>query len=300
MKDASGASQMDARTQVTSLHGVSMLEAAKLPLEANVALALLHEPGGENDRRLINAAVGAQVNLHGDPALAAAQAARDEGNAPNAVLAAAAAIIGPRRQAGARRALRLLVDRFSALGLASATDESFDLRRLGRGDAPAFIGAARDPKAEALLAGLKARGARSAFVLPRIARRSPHRRRGARRDLRDARLGTALAQAHLAADGREPALVDAAVRHADRRVGPRLEARGRRLLRLANGGGRWLAQPDRGLLRRAARRRAVRGRPVRLQTLVGLLLTNGPGASSAQGAKERCRPTAPKAPSAYS
>ena len=37
MKDASGASQMDPKTQVTSLHGVSMLDAAQYPLEANVA-----------------------------------------------------------------------------------------------------------------------------------------------------------------------------------------------------------------------------------------------------------------------
>jgi hypothetical protein len=41
MKDCSGASQMDATTQITSLHGVSMLDAAQFPLEANVNLALL-------------------------------------------------------------------------------------------------------------------------------------------------------------------------------------------------------------------------------------------------------------------
>jgi hypothetical protein len=41
MKDASGASQMDAKTQVSSLHGTSMLDAATLPLESNVALALV-------------------------------------------------------------------------------------------------------------------------------------------------------------------------------------------------------------------------------------------------------------------
>ena len=38
MKDASGASQMDPTTQVTRLHGMSMLDAAQYPLEANVAL----------------------------------------------------------------------------------------------------------------------------------------------------------------------------------------------------------------------------------------------------------------------
>src|SRR5262249_44413153 len=43
MKDASGASQLDAKTQVASLYGVSMLDAAQQPLEANMSLALVHE-----------------------------------------------------------------------------------------------------------------------------------------------------------------------------------------------------------------------------------------------------------------
>jgi len=72
MKDCSGASQMDAKTQITSLHGVSMLDAAQNPVEANVNLALLHELGGENDMKLINVAIGAELNLHGSAALAAA------------------------------------------------------------------------------------------------------------------------------------------------------------------------------------------------------------------------------------
>src|SRR5258707_129197 len=41
MKDASGASQMDPKTQLSSLYRVTMLEAAQYPLEANVSLALL-------------------------------------------------------------------------------------------------------------------------------------------------------------------------------------------------------------------------------------------------------------------
>src|SRR5207248_8632461 len=97
MKDCSGASQMDAKTQVTSLHGVSMLDAAQYPFESNVSLALLHEPGGENDRKLMNIAIAAELNLHGTPELAAAQASREAGNAPNSVLAAAASVIGPQR-----------------------------------------------------------------------------------------------------------------------------------------------------------------------------------------------------------
>ena len=164
MKDASGASQMDAITQVTSLHGVSMLEAAKYQLESNVSLALLHDAGGENDKRLINVAIGAGLNLYGHPALAAAEAARDAGNAPNSALAAAACILGPRCQENARNVSRLLIDAFSAVGLSDALDDGFDISRIKIADLSLLVADQADPRADAMLAGLKARGAKSVFV----------------------------------------------------------------------------------------------------------------------------------------
>ena len=100
MKDTSGATVMDPATQVTSLHGVSMLDAAREPFESNLCLAILRERNGPNDNALANVAIAAHVNLHGDPMLAAADAAREAGNAPNSVLAAAASILGPRRVGG--------------------------------------------------------------------------------------------------------------------------------------------------------------------------------------------------------
>ena len=78
MKDASGASLMDPKTQVTSLHGVSMLTAAQYPFETNVCLALLHEAGDARSSELVNVAISAHLNLHGHPALAAAHAARHD------------------------------------------------------------------------------------------------------------------------------------------------------------------------------------------------------------------------------
>jgi succinyl-CoA synthetase alpha subunit len=166
MKDASGASQMDAQTQVTSLYNMAMLEAAQHPIESNISLALLHEMGGANDQSLINVAIGAGINLHGTPELAAAEAARGAGNAPNTVLCAAAAIIGPRRVDGARAAARLLIDRFAAAKLTDAADENFDLRKVAN-DAKsraALVSDKRDASAEAMLAGLEARQAKSVFV----------------------------------------------------------------------------------------------------------------------------------------
>ncbi|MGF6935986.1 succinyl-CoA synthetase alpha subunit [Paraburkholderia sp. UCT70] len=164
LKDASGASQMDAKTQVSSLHGASMLEAATRSLEANVGLALLHEFGGENDEQLIDVAIAAFVNLHGRPELAAAQAAREADNAPNAILAAAASIVGPKRQRAARDVTRWLIDRFAAAGLADALNETFDVARIDASGCEQFFADSHDPLAEAMLAGLAARGAKSAFV----------------------------------------------------------------------------------------------------------------------------------------
>jgi succinyl-CoA synthetase alpha subunit len=166
MKDESGSSRMDPESQVSSLHGVSMLAAAQQPFEANIGLALLREPAGPNSQQLINVAVGSVLNLHGDPALGAAQAAREAGASPNCVLAAAASVVGPRRAEAARAIAHELVDWFFAAGLTDAMDESFDpgpllptatARQLMLGDS-------RDPHAEAMLAALRSRGARSAFV----------------------------------------------------------------------------------------------------------------------------------------
>src|SRR5262249_61339643 len=94
MKDDSGAAQLDPKSQVASLYGVSMLDAARQSMEANVCLALVHGPGAENDQALINIALGAAIDLYGDPALAAAQAARGGGQSPNTRIAAARPLPG--------------------------------------------------------------------------------------------------------------------------------------------------------------------------------------------------------------
>ncbi|HZC14592.1 MAG TPA: hypothetical protein VE270_11300, partial [Thermoleophilaceae bacterium] len=166
MKDRSGASQMDPRTQITSVHGRSVLDLARQPLEANLALPLVHEGAGENDRALLNVAVGAELNLHGDPALAAADAARAAGNSPNTVMAAAASIVGPGRVARALRASEALIALFANSGLDDAGDEAFDLARIAVTDEArgALVGDGPDRRAEAMLEAVAARGATSAFL----------------------------------------------------------------------------------------------------------------------------------------
>jgi hypothetical protein len=164
MRDTSGASVMDPKTQITQVHGVSILEAAKRTLESNLCHALMREPGGENDSALMNVAIAAGVNLHGDAMLTAAQASREAGNAPNAVLSAACSIYGPKRAEVARQATDALVDLFVHSGLQDARDESFNFKNIATKEKALFIGTEPDPRAEAMLTALAARKARSVFV----------------------------------------------------------------------------------------------------------------------------------------
>jgi len=156
MKDKSGASVMDAKTQVTSVHGHQILDLALLPLEANFALPLVHEIASEDDRIVLDIAVAAEINLVGDAALAAADAAREAGNSPNTVMAAAAAIIGPKRVERALACTRRLIDLFTHSGLVDACDETFDFSaiKIDAKTGELFLARADesdDPRPEAML-----------------------------------------------------------------------------------------------------------------------------------------------------
>jgi hypothetical protein len=169
MKDKSGATVMDPGTQVTSVHGHSVLDLAVLPLEANFALPLVHEIAGDNDRAMLDIAVAAEINLVGDPALAAAEAAREAGNSPNTVMAAAVAIIGPRRVERALACSRALIDLFAHSGLQDGHDESFDLSavKIDARTRALFLATpdeSADPRPEAMLAAVARRGGKSAFL----------------------------------------------------------------------------------------------------------------------------------------
>jgi hypothetical protein len=90
-------------------------------------LPLVHEIAGPEDRVMLDIAIAFEINLVGDPALIAADAAREAGNSPNTVMAAAAAIIGPKRVERALACTRALIDLFAHSGLLDAHDESFAL-----------------------------------------------------------------------------------------------------------------------------------------------------------------------------
>jgi hypothetical protein len=80
----------------------------------------------ENDRTLLDVAIAAEMNLAGDVALTAADAAREAGNAPNMVMTAAVAMIGPKRVERALVCSRTLIDLFAHSGLLDSHDETFD------------------------------------------------------------------------------------------------------------------------------------------------------------------------------
>lgn len=301
MKDASGASQMDPKTQVSSLHGSSMLDAATRPFEAQVALALLHDAGGDNDRRLIAPAIAAYVNLHGSAELAAAEASREAGSAPNAVLAAAAAIVGPKRAQPARQALQFMLERFHAAGLGSefgaSLSDTFDVAAVDAEGAPGLTAERADPRAEALLAGVAARGGRSVFVrwlrsLPghpteagALAAVAATLTWGPLMRKRISRLTAECMPWWLMLFGTLIGASAPAARHAPGRFAGYAE---RELLGEATLGEIAFA----ALVCKAP----TAGDRFAFETLAGLLLTNGPGAISAQGAKGAVSADGPEQP----
>jgi succinyl-CoA synthetase alpha subunit len=297
LKDASGASQMDAKTQISSLHRVSMLEAATRPLEQNACLALLRGYGGDNDASLISLAIASCVNLYGSPELAAAQAAREAGNAPNAVLAAAVALHGPKRQQAACEAMKWFIERFAAARLADAQDASFDMSAIDAEGSAAFFSEAVDPRADAMLAGFAAREAGSVFV-----------------DWLQSRPGNPTADATLAAIAAtlawEPLMQKRISRLSAERlpwwfmlfgtlIGASADAS-----RHAAGSFCGLTNVEllgRRSLTEIAFAALLNREPgpqdlFAFSTLTGLLLTNGPGAISAQGAKGAVSADGPESP----
>jgi succinyl-CoA synthetase alpha subunit/citrate synthase len=166
MKDCSGSSVMDAKSQITKVNGISILDTAKQPLESNLCLALVREINDANDNALFNLAVAAKVNLHGEVMLAAADAAREAGNAPNTAITAAVALLGPKRVDGARQAADTLIDLFAHSGLHTGDDEQASIApaQASAEQLATLLGSASDPMAEAMLKAFDKRQAKSVFV----------------------------------------------------------------------------------------------------------------------------------------
>jgi succinyl-CoA synthetase alpha subunit len=125
LKDASGASMMDPKTQVSRIHNTSILDASKKTFEANLVYALVRQYPSEFGEKIANLALNMNVNQHGQPTLVAAQASRDNGNSPNTIVSSAVAIVGKKSAGKAMDAARALLEIFQYTKLTDPT-EDFD------------------------------------------------------------------------------------------------------------------------------------------------------------------------------
>ncbi|MEO5330877.1 MAG: CoA-binding protein [Magnetococcus sp. YQC-5] len=169
MKDASGASRMDPATQVSQLHGVSVLDASTHTIEENLVLALIREYPDATGKAMANVVLNAFVNQSGTVGLMAADAAREAGSSPNVVLSTGVAILGPNEIKPARDAVQTFIDLFGLSGMTDPTDLSFDIKPLLAKAAAdkskdTLVGPKSGKRGKAMLTALENRGCKSIFL----------------------------------------------------------------------------------------------------------------------------------------
>jgi hypothetical protein len=303
MKDKSGATVMDPKTQVTSVHGHSVLDLAVLPLEANFALPLVHEIASPNDRAMLDIAVAAETNLVGDPALAAAEAAREAGNSPNTIMGAAAAIVGPKRVERALACTTRLIDLFAHSGLLDARDEAFDYSNIKVEESTRALFSATaaevdDPRPEAMLKAVRDRGGKSLFLkfLESLGARPS-------RDAILAAIATTIAWGPLVRKRISRLTAETLpwyLRLYGVMIGASIPARHHQYGSLCGISreerfSHWAMADMLFLALTGKKPTEVEAKP--LQILIGLLISNGPGSISAQGAKGAVAADGPQTPS---
>lgn len=168
MKDTSGASMMDPKTQVTKIHNVSILDAAKYPLESNLVFSLLKEYPDEYKRSLANIVFNAFVNFHGDKIIIASDAARENGNSPNTVLSSAISILGKGKVSKAIEAASTLTNLFQYEKINDPTanfNYSEILQQLSKSkDKEKLLSSGKDELAEKMLRTINKLKKKSIFI----------------------------------------------------------------------------------------------------------------------------------------
>ncbi len=165
MKDASGASMMDPKTQVTRVHGTTVLDTSTHSFEENLVQSLIREYTDDNGIALANVALNGFLNQNGKVGLTAADAARAAGNSPNTALAAAVAMVGPNQLEASRKAATTLMNLFKKSGLENPGDSKFDFStQLEQADKEVFLSDTPCTCGDAMLAAIAARGANSVFI----------------------------------------------------------------------------------------------------------------------------------------
>lgn len=154
MKDASGATRMDAKTQVTSIYGEAVLDLSRQSVEANICHVLTKSAGNDKTQKIVNTLVGHFVKA---PEVASASAvarqAQEAGNSPNTVLAAAVSLAGPKLAEVERNNIEMIINiRATAMGAGRP------LRAADFDDSGESLFADQTPSAKALLASIDAQG----------------------------------------------------------------------------------------------------------------------------------------------
>jgi succinyl-CoA synthetase alpha subunit len=168
LKDCSGASRMDGKSQVTQIHGVSVLDASTKSLEENLVQSLIREYPDANGAAMANVALNAFVNQSGNVGLAAADAAREAGSSPNACLSTAVAVLGPKEVQSSKDTVQSLVDLFGLAKLADPSNLEFDysaqLDKAAEATDGVLVSEKSGKRGKLMLAALEAREVKSVFI----------------------------------------------------------------------------------------------------------------------------------------
>jgi len=165
LKDTSGASMMDPKTQVSKIHQTSILDASTKSFEANLVFALCREYPNEYGEKIANIALNAYVNQRGQATLAAAEASRENGNSPNTVVSGAVAIVGKKMAEPAMDAAKALLSLFQFSKLSDPTG-NYDYKEelnSAKSHKDTLLAANDDTCAERMAAHLS-QGAQSIFI----------------------------------------------------------------------------------------------------------------------------------------
>lgn len=164
MKDTSGVSMMDPKTQITKINNFSLLECSEKSLEENLVMSVIKKYPGSTSTALANIALNSYVNFHGDSAMAAAQASREAGNSPNTVLSSAVSIIGKGRVETALKVSETLVETFAHAGIKCYGDKYDFKAELSKADKSLYVADGSDTCAETALKAIAGLDRKSVFI----------------------------------------------------------------------------------------------------------------------------------------
>lgn len=165
MKDTSGASMMDPKTQVSRVHNISILDATQHSVEANAVMSLIREYPSEAGEKLANIALNAFINQSGEAMLIAADAAREAGSSPNIALSSAIATVGINKAKTAKDIVEALIDLFQYSNVKDPFAPENDIQELlNSADANKILQGEANARSKSMLSAIEKLSEKSAIV----------------------------------------------------------------------------------------------------------------------------------------